>query len=382
VKPTPGYPTVTDGWKLELLDTLCQDFYFTSRQAREIIESVDYADSRVTAAVRIFTRITNPEDWEERTICILTEAQRHDVQEQLGMVQLFNPKNPTGRYALTLSNQLHYLTATRLLQLYRQQWANGFCNWPLKYCFIECTHQGVEINVSEPHKLTLPTDGDLIITFVDLTPLPPDAVSMHQSTFSALRSLLLHSQVTFRAAAVLQQVYILALGVSLTAGVGCVSSTTSRYLLSMATVLLCFSQVLDIPQARSTLEDYRTAQAVSVLQHFATFGVEGGLQRVRTLAPNDDPKADRPRIKDLTNYLQFMRIVSINFSLSGPQLRRLAMDLPEHEKKTAPNVLRCALPVAHSRGAMDRRRTAPWRHSTHWPASLMHEKKFGHAGQS
>ena len=43
------------------------------------------------------------------------------TQLYAGVVAFFNPKNPTGHYRLHLSNQVQYLVATRLLELYRQQ---------------------------------------------------------------------------------------------------------------------------------------------------------------------------------------------------------------------------------------------------------------------
>jgi hypothetical protein len=114
-------------------------------------------------------------------------------------LQVFSPKNPTGHYTLALASQLHFMTAARLLALYRQQAARGLCRWPLRYCFAECTLDGAELDVSDPHKLTLPAgSGVLSVSFVDLAPTPADVVAMHPSTFAALRSLLLNAPVCAR----------------------------------------------------------------------------------------------------------------------------------------------------------------------------------------
>ena len=192
---TPGYPVATDGWKLELLDTLCLDHFFTASQARHILESIDYADSRVVAAARVFTRVTDTENW-PHAVAVLTGAQQHELHTMLGVLSFFSPRNPTGRYTLALASQAQFMCAMRLLDIYRAQWANGLCRWPRSYCFVEWSADGVKLDTQEPHKLSLPRGcSTLAISFVDLSLIPPDAELMHPSTFSALRSLLINSPV-------------------------------------------------------------------------------------------------------------------------------------------------------------------------------------------
>jgi hypothetical protein len=186
---------VTDGWKLELLDTICLDLYFTCEQAKEVVESMEYGAMKVAAASRMFTRIVDAEEW-HRVENALNESEQDLLNEQLGVVTLFNAKNPTGHYVLHLSNQVHYFTATRLLELFRQQWANGLCQWPLRFCFTECLFNGKPMDVNQPHKMKIPSDsGTMAISFVDLRPVPPTARPMAPITFSALRSMLLNIQV-------------------------------------------------------------------------------------------------------------------------------------------------------------------------------------------
>lgn len=195
VTPTHGYPSVTDGWKLELLDTLCLDHYFTAEQARRVLESIDYADSRVVAAARIFTRVTDTENW-PRATDVLTGVQQHELHALLGFMYYFAPRNPTGHYKLALASQAQFMCATRLLEIYRTQWANGLCRWPRSCCFVECIADGVQLDTREPHKLSIPHGcSNLEIAFVDLAPIPSDVEPMHPSTFSVLRLLLINSPV-------------------------------------------------------------------------------------------------------------------------------------------------------------------------------------------
>ena len=195
VQGTLRSPSVSDGWKLELLDTLCLDVYFTCAQVRQITESIEYADSRVTAACRVFTRVLDPEDWREAEAA-LTPAQRDEIQSLLGVASVFNSKNPTGRYVLQLSYHVHYFTALRLLELYREQWANGLCSWPLRCCFTEYSHNGVDLDVREPHRMAMPaSSGTLVIAFVDLRPVRQLEPVMHDATFRTLCSIALNSAV-------------------------------------------------------------------------------------------------------------------------------------------------------------------------------------------
>jgi hypothetical protein len=195
IRSTRHCKTATDGWKLELLDTICLDLYFTCEQAKQVVESIYYGAAKVSAASRMFTRIVDAEEW-HRVEEALSASEQDLLNEQLGLITLFNAKNPTGHYVLHLSNQVHYFTATRLLELFRQQWANGLCQWPLRFCFSECLFNGKPVDVNQPHKMKLPSNsGTVAISFVDLRPVPCSAQPMAPVTFSALRSMLLNIQV-------------------------------------------------------------------------------------------------------------------------------------------------------------------------------------------
>ena len=330
VTPTPGYPVATDGWKLELLDTLCLDNFFTAEQARRILESIDYADSRVTAAARMFTRVTDTENW-HRAVDVLTGAQQHELHAMLGVMSFFAPRNPTGHYKLALASQTHFMCAMRLLEIYRTQWANGLCRWPRSCCFVELVADGVQLDTNEPHKLSIPRGcSDLEVSFVDLSGTPPDVQPMHPSTFSALRSLLLNSPVRTRGLH----------GCLWRTACLCIQGQWRSHSAQALCLERCvYAQVLDIVGARRTLEDYRTKQAVTVLRHFEGFAFEGQLDRTQTLG---DASKARPRVRDTANFIPFMRVVSLLFSITGAQLRRLLSDLPPSATPDAADALRCA----------------------------------------
>jgi hypothetical protein len=54
----------------------------------QVIESIEYAGSRVSAAERIFTHVTDTENWDDIAIVSLTAAQQHDLHVQLGALQV------------------------------------------------------------------------------------------------------------------------------------------------------------------------------------------------------------------------------------------------------------------------------------------------------
>jgi hypothetical protein len=96
-----------------------------------------------------------------------------------------------------MGHQLDAHVGTRLLEMFRAQYASGFCS-PVSLCFQECTHGGKDIDVQRPHQMILPQQGKLAVSFVDLTPVRVD-IAMHPAIFVALRSILIHQKVWCRA---------------------------------------------------------------------------------------------------------------------------------------------------------------------------------------
>ena len=121
------------------------------------------------------------------------------------------------------------------------------------------------------------------------------------------------------------------------------------------------SQKLDIVQARHIIEDYRTAQAVAVLKRFDLFTVDASpvtaesdshAAKDKQHALADDapvPRrtasavAEKLRVRDVLNFMPFMRTVSVVFSLTGRQLLQLLQDLPDQGDAKTPHRLRCVL---------------------------------------
>ena len=64
------------------------------------------------------------------------------------------------------------------------------------------------MQVRDPHKVTLPgRQGQLVVSFVDLTPVPVTAVAMNGPRFSALRSIVLNSRVRLSSSNSLRPTY-------------------------------------------------------------------------------------------------------------------------------------------------------------------------------
>jgi hypothetical protein len=62
--------------------------YVAQMLASQVLDSIEFAGSRVSAAERIFTRVTDTENWDNVAIASLTAAQQHDLQAQLGSLQV------------------------------------------------------------------------------------------------------------------------------------------------------------------------------------------------------------------------------------------------------------------------------------------------------
>ena len=76
------------------------------------------------------------------------------------------------------------------------QEANGYCSWPKKVCFTECNLDGKDLDCKNAHKLAWPERrGELVLSFVDLTPVPCNARPMARARFLALRSIVLNNRV-------------------------------------------------------------------------------------------------------------------------------------------------------------------------------------------
>lgn len=63
----------------------------------------------------------DPENFPAEVHCALTPAQAEAADARVGVLRLFSPANPTGRYCLRLAHQTQYMVAVRLMELYQQQ---------------------------------------------------------------------------------------------------------------------------------------------------------------------------------------------------------------------------------------------------------------------
>lgn len=106
-----SHPFTTEHWKLELLNVLCWDCYFTCLQAKTIVNEFSYGQDKIKAATTVrteiqflfdiefelFGRMIDPENFSLVTSQMrLVEQQR--VHDSIGVLSLFHPDNPTGSF--------------------------------------------------------------------------------------------------------------------------------------------------------------------------------------------------------------------------------------------------------------------------------------------
>ena len=89
---------MTEHWKLELLEVLCWDYYFSCVQAKSIVNTFTYGQDKVKAATDVFGRIVDPENFTIVT-AQMRQAEQNIVNESIGVLSLFHPQNPTGALA-------------------------------------------------------------------------------------------------------------------------------------------------------------------------------------------------------------------------------------------------------------------------------------------
>ena len=71
--------------------------------------------------------MVDPENFAAEVYPLLNTWQAELCDKRLGLLRLFSPVNPTGRYDLLLGHPAHYLVAIRLVELFRQQ-VKGTCS--------------------------------------------------------------------------------------------------------------------------------------------------------------------------------------------------------------------------------------------------------------
>ncbi|GBF91729.1 hypothetical protein Rsub_04033 [Raphidocelis subcapitata] len=187
---------VTDAWKLDLLSVLAGD----------IVAGFHYGEDRVQAAVKVFGRIIDPENFATQVYARLTPGQHAKrpisiirrrrpapqaelADARIGVLRLFSPANPTGRYALQLGHQTHHMVAARLFELYQQQLDAGLCEWPLVLCINGAALDGRPLEerlLREPHLFRVPREGELTLSFTDLRAIPDNARPLSKEQFAVL----------------------------------------------------------------------------------------------------------------------------------------------------------------------------------------------------
>ncbi|KAK9814708.1 hypothetical protein WJX72_010239 [[Myrmecia] bisecta] len=178
-------PAVTDQWRMSLLEVLCSDAYFTAAHVIRILACLSYAEDRVDALVKLFGRIVDLEHLDKVT-ATFNAKQLQLLDQRLGVLRLFHPRNPTGMYSLTLSHQAQRAVAERLLETYVRQYEEGVCSVPLSTCWVHPTYNSTAAEIKDPRDYILPKTGLLDLCFADLRAIPPGAKPITRQRFLVL----------------------------------------------------------------------------------------------------------------------------------------------------------------------------------------------------
>eukprot|EP00775_Hariotina_reticulata_P004522 gene4522-4774_t len=272
---------ITDGWKLQLLQVLIQDCFFTSTQARAIVKAFSYGEDKIDAAVKVFGCVVDPQNFSQQVYSIMAPWQVEQADNRIGCLKLFSPDNPTGKYSLLLSHPAQQLVAARLVELFCQQYNEGYCNFPHSVCFSHAALNEVGLTpdqLEEPSTIKLPKTGWLKVVTEDwCTP-----------------------------------VALFGLGFAVLVGA------------------LVASSHLDGKALADAVDDADVKAKVSVVGRFDSWQTghgpfTGKVSALRRLAA--DPGA--VHVKDLTNFVEAMHLLAIHHYLMGTQLMELIKLLPE-----------------------------------------------------
>ncbi|XRA98373.1 NACHT domain-containing protein [Pycnococcus provasolii] len=112
---------VSDSWRVSLARLLANAAYFTADQVRRILASFNWPGMmRLEAAMTLFGRVIDP-----HRIDIMQEPmspqERDTFNQRLGILAMFSPLNPTGRYALNLGRQVDVAIAKRCLHIFTNE---------------------------------------------------------------------------------------------------------------------------------------------------------------------------------------------------------------------------------------------------------------------
>ena len=72
------------------------------QQAKVLLEMLEWSLERVSAAVCLFSRLVDPQNFDESIGKELKPHEQRQVDEQIGIVKMLDPERPTGHYKLEL----------------------------------------------------------------------------------------------------------------------------------------------------------------------------------------------------------------------------------------------------------------------------------------
>ncbi|GMH42451.1 hypothetical protein BSKO_10370 [Bryopsis sp. KO-2023] len=154
-----------DIWRLALLQIITGTYFFSSAQAGSLLGSFEWRPERIEAAVMLFGRVIDPQNMSSMMEGF-SEAELRRVYSMLGILVFFSPDNPTGRYTLDLSRQIHRVILARLLQLSITEgiWRSNSTCKNFRNVFLN----GQEIDIDNPATFEFPLTGKIQLDFISL----------------------------------------------------------------------------------------------------------------------------------------------------------------------------------------------------------------------
>ena len=85
------------------------------RQAKILLDIFEWSLERVSAAVCLFSRLFDPQNFDKSIGKALKPHERRQVDEQIGITKMLDPERPTGHYKVDLHLSIDRVCAPAFL---------------------------------------------------------------------------------------------------------------------------------------------------------------------------------------------------------------------------------------------------------------------------
>eukprot|EP00232_Nephroselmis_pyriformis_P019613 CAMPEP_0182883292 /NCGR_PEP_ID=MMETSP0034_2-20130328/18294_1 /TAXON_ID=156128 /ORGANISM="Nephroselmis pyriformis, Strain CCMP717" /LENGTH=955 /DNA_ID=CAMNT_0025016429 /DNA_START=233 /DNA_END=3096 /DNA_ORIENTATION=+ len=157
-----------DHWRISYVRCMASAVYVNSFQAARMVQSFSWPAGREHAVMLIFGKLCDPHNV-QRLWAHLPPNEQQVLLTNLGILQVFNPQNPTGRYGFNMSRHLDYAIAKRLLDQYNEELRDKRVDLAAgQWCWRNVSIDGVVIPTEEidPGTFQLPVKGELRFDYV------------------------------------------------------------------------------------------------------------------------------------------------------------------------------------------------------------------------